>query len=230
MPVCRALAAKPEVKIWRRSVFGLSDPDPLFDPQYIMGRPLEFLGSSVHFLWWQKFWTRKLEVGDFLGWPQTLWPPSSAPNAGSGSKVILFGRSRRRNAHKNFRKNRQPAFREKSIFHFPIGPHRGRKRKRIRLDMILMIKSSTRLTCKALILSGGRGSRPSWLCRLFRLLFITRVRGCNSSPVCADAATATIVSSLGVWSDIADVITRAKCCVYRFTGLRVLTPQISYSP
>jgi len=230
MPVCRALAAKPEVKIWRRSVFWTQRPRSPIRPPIHYGETTGISGLVRSLFMVAKILNPETESGRFFGLTPNFVTPSSAPNAGSGSNVILFGRSHRRNAHKNFRKNRQPAFREKSIFHFPIGPQRGRKRKRIRLDMILMIKSSTRLTCKALILSGGRGSRPSWLCRLFRLLFITRVRGCNSSPVCADAATATIVSSLGVWSDIADVITRAKCCVDRFTGLRVLTPQISYSP
>jgi len=37
MSVGGALAAKPEVEIWRRPIFRLSDPDFLFDPQYIRG-------------------------------------------------------------------------------------------------------------------------------------------------------------------------------------------------
>jgi len=43
------------------------------------------------------------------------------------------------------------------------------------------------------------------------------------TPICPDAPTDGVINmNFGMWSDIAEVITRAEVCVYRFRGFRDL--------
>jgi len=43
------------------------------------------------------------------------------------------------------------------------------------------------------------------------------------TPICPDAPTDGVINmNFGMWSDIAEVITRAEVCVYRFMGFRDL--------